>query len=329
MRVQTAPPPPLGKISAASFRVEQQAEYHGEIKVPSILFMGKAGGTGQQSLRSELMKYKLRPGALEEIADVDDGTASQLASQGKSDKKRVAFKDYDQQVYGGTREIRSAQRQISETETAAHESNAEAQRIMRETQTTASVVEEKINFVKENNTHLDSELVEIERQIEELKRISRSQIDEIRNLRQANKQKSEVLQDEQRELEVMEDTMKQVLASEKEADGTVVSPTKGTARTLRKKSSELDQKLFDVRWGELDGGYVGDLAEAIPLHEDLRKVMMTNKIETEDADFQVVGEELATVQPWRSDIREPSDWSQVHMRDEWTFSRPAANALFF
>jgi hypothetical protein len=324
-----APPPPFGKISAASFRVEQQAEYHGEIKVPSILFMGKAGGTGKQSLKSELLKYKLRPGALEEIADEEEAqqSSSQPSGQpspgGAAEKKKgVSFKiDYSQQNYGGTREIRSSQRQIQETETAAHESTAEAQRIIRQTQTMKSAVDEKTNFVKENNSYLDSELVEIERQIEELKRISRSQVDEIRNLKQANKQKSEALKEDNRELEAMEDSMKHVIYSEKEA-ALAESPAKADARRLRQKSMELDPKKL-VESMVMDGEYAGDLADPIPQHDDLQRLVAANSEHLPESDAELVSEELATVQPWRSCIREPSDWSPVRAGPT---SRPVANA---
>ena len=65
------PLPPPGKISAHSFRVEKRGQYQGEVNVPSILFIGKAGEPAETSVakqkRAELSRYKLRPGALEEL----------------------------------------------------------------------------------------------------------------------------------------------------------------------------------------------------------------------------------------------------------------------
>lgn len=83
---------------------------------------------------------------------------------------------YNLQPYGGRREIMSLRRQIVETEDAALEARLQSQSAMKRTQRVTAAVEEKVEHMHGANTKLDSELEEIERQIEELKRISRSQV---------------------------------------------------------------------------------------------------------------------------------------------------------
>ena len=122
------PLPPAGKISAHAFRVEKKGTYQGELNVPSILFIGKAGEpsdpTPAKQKMAELSKYKLRPGALEELGieegiEEDDemgdasalpkagGTTSPLRLEGK--KKSVS---YDMAPYGGKREMESLRKQV-------------------------------------------------------------------------------------------------------------------------------------------------------------------------------------------------------------------------
>jgi hypothetical protein len=118
-------PPPFGKTSAQAFRVEQKATYHGEVQVPSILFIGKAAAPTKQSLSrqklAELSKYKLRPGALQELGvdEQDELRTSRAASPSSTtlaSAKHVSIVDpsgsYNLQPYGGQREIASLRKQI-------------------------------------------------------------------------------------------------------------------------------------------------------------------------------------------------------------------------
>ena len=220
------PLPPPGKISTHAFRVEKKGQYQGELNVPSILFIGKAGEPADQSLakqkRGELSKYKLRPGALEELDIEEDAEEEQdfdasLPRAGGATSPQKKNVSYGMAPYGGKREMDSLRKQIVETETAALESRIQSQMVMSKTKSTVSMVEEKVGHVRESNQQLDSELVEIERQIEELKRISRSQVDEIKALRESNKHKETKLHSEQQNLERMEGSVRDLMLIAQEA----------------------------------------------------------------------------------------------------------------
>ena len=240
------PLPPSDRISAHAFRVEKKSTYQGELNVPSILFIGKAGEPIDQSVakqkKAELSKYKLRPGALEELG-IEEGDeeeenldASLPHAGGRTSPQRKSV-SYDMAPYGGKREMDSLRRQIVETETAALESRLQSQMVVSKTQGTVKMVEEKVGHVRESNQQLDSELVEIEKQIEELKRISRAQIDEIKALRDTNKQKEAKLHSEQQELQRMEGTVRDsmILAQESKQQeggaqpGAIASPSASAA----------------------------------------------------------------------------------------------------
>lgn len=221
------PLPPPGKISAHAFRVEKKGQYHGEVNVPSILFIGKAGEPAENSTakqkRAELSKYKLRPGALEELGieeeeenDQDDMDVGLPRAGGAASPQKKSV-SYDMAPYGGKREMDSLRRQIVETETAALESRLQSQTVVSKTKSTVAMVEEKVGHVRESNQQLDSELVEIEKQIEELKRISRSQIDEIKALRDSNKHKESKLHSEHQQLEKMEGAVRDSMLIAQEA----------------------------------------------------------------------------------------------------------------
>ena len=222
------PLPPPGKISAHSFRVEKRGQYQGEVNVPSILFIGKAGEPAETSVakqkRAELSRYKLRPGALEELGmelgddeeEEMEGTQPRAGGAASPNRKPAS---YDMAPYGGKREMDSLRRQIVETETAALEARVQSQNTVSKTQQAVKTVEDKVGHVRESNQQLDSELVEIEKQIEELKRISRSQIDEIKALRESNKQKEVKLNSEQQELQRMEGQIRDsMLIAQQEAN---------------------------------------------------------------------------------------------------------------
>jgi WD40 repeat protein len=241
------PLPPPGKISAHAFRVEKKGQYQGELNVPSILFIGKAGEPADRSLakqkRGELSKYKLRPGALEELdIEVDaeeeqDFDASLPRAGGATSPKKKSV-SYDMAPYGGKREMDSLRKQIVETETAALESRIQSQMVMSKTKSTVSMVEEKVGHVRESNQQLDSELVEIEKQIEELKRISRSQIDEIKTLRESNKHKETKLHSEQQNLERMEGSVRDsmLIAQEAKEQEKLNKPSAGAAQNREQTS---------------------------------------------------------------------------------------------
>lgn len=150
-------PPSVARVGAAGFRVEQRATYVGEAQVPEILLMGTAqrlrNATVSMQKRAELTKYKLRPGALEELgADEDDdydvdgaGLASSMGAGSRAQtpmslRGRSMMQGYDQQPYGGTRELVSLQRQIVDTQDAAHASKLEAERILAQTEHTRRCV---------------------------------------------------------------------------------------------------------------------------------------------------------------------------------------------
>ena len=220
------PLPPPGKISAHAFRVEKKGQYQGGMNVPTILFIGRPGEAADQSeakqKKAELSKYKLRPGALEELGieegddEKEDLDVSGVRAGGGTRSPERKSVSYDMAPYGGKREMDSLRKQIIETETAALDSRLQSQMVVSKTQNTVSMVEEKVGHVRESNQQLDSELVEIEKQIEELKRISSSQIDEIKSLRDTNKHKETKLHSEQQQLQRMEGSVRDSMLIKKE-----------------------------------------------------------------------------------------------------------------
>jgi hypothetical protein len=228
-------PPPLPSVvrpAAQGFRVEQRGSYHGEVQVPQILFIGKAGApdrstSAARQMRNDLSKYKLRPGALEEL-----GCEASDEEDGDDDGMTGAEGSNELPPYGGRREMMSLQRQIVETESAALESRLQAQSVMKRTQDTCDMVESKVSFVKNANVQLDADLVQIESQIEDLKRISRAQMDEIKALREANKKKEMNLHDEQAELERMEGKVRETMAA------AVLEKEREHERERRKKAAD-------------------------------------------------------------------------------------------
>jgi hypothetical protein len=338
-------PPPIPKISGTGFRVEQKASYQGEVKVPEILLMGKArriqsASVGRQ-MRAELSKYKLRPGALDDLGDEDDEEhdlrraaspdqsqafgspgGSRAASPMSLRGKNMMAASYEQQPYGGTREMRSLQRQILETEEAAHESRLETERILARTQETRKKVEEKVGKVKDNNTQLDSELTEIERQIEELKKISRTQMEEIRALRESNKQKDTSLRDEQKVLESMEMSVKDAMAAareeklrrQEEAERAAKAAAKLKEEEEAKKKAQADnsKSYGNARGGDEDEGfYEGDKGETVPSHPDMDSLIAASHIKhgISEAEEAKPSEDIAEVAPWLAGMRAPSDWT--------------------
>jgi hypothetical protein len=343
-----APPPSVPKISGTGFRVEQKASYQGEVKVPEILLMGKArriqtASVGRQ-MRAELSKYKLRPGALDDLGDEDEEegelrrAASPNQSQGVGSPagsrpaspmslrgKNMAGFSYEQQPYGGTREMRSLQRQILETEEAAHESRLETERILARTQETRRKVEEKVGKVKENNSQLDSELTEIERQIEELKKISRSQMEEIRALRETNRQKDAALRDEQKVLETMEMSVKDAMAAAREERlrrQEEAERAQKAAAKLKEEEEARKKAMADNLRGpgnsrggeEEEGFYEGDKGEAVPPHPDMDSLISAKPVKDKvpEAVQEVKpSEDVAEVAPWLAGMRAPSDWTHT------------------
>jgi hypothetical protein len=340
--VPAAGPPPTGaKVGSAGFRVEKKASYSGEAQVPEILLMGTAqrnrNATVSMQKRAELSKYKLRPGALEELgADLDDdemdmdGDAGMASSMGGGSRAqtpmslrgRAMMQGYDQQPYGGTRELMSLQRQIADTQDAAHASRLEAERVLAQTEHTRRAVEDRVGKVKDNNVHLDTELGEIERQIEELKRISRSQMDEIRSLRDSNMSKEKALREEQRSLETMEMSVKDAMAAAREEKlRREEAERRRHAEKLRLQKLEEerlnaagDSKKSKVSaiLGDDEGFYEGDREERLPLYEgvDAGKVSSFLSALPAQAPMKdpVPSEDVAEVQPWLTGMRAPSDW---------------------
>lgn len=76
------------------------------------------------------------------------------------------------------------------------------------TQLTAALVEEKVGHVKQANSVLDTELQEIERQIDELKRISKTQVEEIKTLREMNRKKEMTINDDKRTMRELEEKIR-------------------------------------------------------------------------------------------------------------------------
>ena len=121
--VSSAPKP--AAIGHYSFRVEEKASVQSELKVPPVLLMGKSStmrnSSQKNQQRAELLKYKLRPGALEELG-LDEEDGGEDFSDGKSVSSTVKSSTknrmspvperYEIAPYGGKRETMSLEQQI-------------------------------------------------------------------------------------------------------------------------------------------------------------------------------------------------------------------------
>eukprot|EP00960_Hanusia_phi_P038089 753281-Hanusia_phi.AAC.2 len=329
-RTAASSAPKPASIGHYSFKVEEKSAVQSDLKVPPVLLMGRSStmrnSSQKKQQRAELLKYKLRPGALEELGlDEDDG--GEDVSDGKSVSSTVKSSSknrmspvperYEIAPYGGKREIMSLKQQIMETESATWDTKAQIDNLRTKTQVTAALVEEKVGHVKQANSVLDTELVEIERQIDELKRISKTQVEEIKTLREMNRKKEMSINDDKRTMKELEEKVRdsQILHDSVEVHKSKESNeiSRESKEKFLRRSEEayapVEDEVFDV--------------DALTVPFPLLKMISLDHIRNE-YDGRIYGErgkdskeektyhpsqDFIPIPPWLSSSKPPPDWS--------------------